>query len=178
MDTRNVAEGVLDNVNGAAGMAAAMEACLAILDSGEQPLRTVECHFYTGHHVGFTGSSGIAETYSNDAKQVVGVYNLDGIAFNSTDGYVYLIDSWPDMTDSVATQFVASLMNAYTPTLIPVRIGCGFACSDHTSWGRVGYPATTVANSLNHTVVASSTSQTIFEHAKVAVAFAMELAYK
>lgn len=178
VDTRNVAGGGFDNVNGAAGMAAAMEACLAILDGGEQPLRTVECHFYAGHHVGLTGSSGIAEVYSGEAKQVVGVYNLDGIAYNSTDGYVYLIDSWSDMTDSVATQFVASLMNAYAPTLVPVRIACGFACSDHTSWGRVGYPATTVANALNHSVVVSSTSQTIFEHAKVAVAFAIELAYK
>lgn len=178
IDTRNIPWGGVDNVNGAAGMAAAMEACLAILDGGEQPLRTVECHFYAGHYVGYTGSSRIAELYSDGGKQVVGIYNLDGIASNNTDGYVYLMDSWPDMTDSVATNFVASLMNAYAPSLVPVRIACGFACSDHTSWGRMGYPVASVTNTLDTDVVVVVDGDVIFEHAKVATAFAIELGFK
>ena len=173
LDTRNTSLGGVDNVSGSTMIAVAMEACLAILDFGVRPLRTIECHFYAGHYVGYTGSSRIAEFYSDQGKHVVGVYNLDGVAQTAIpDSYVYLVDSWPDMTDSVATQFVGSLVRAYAPLLVPVKIGCGFACSDHTSWGRMGYPTTTVI------VDGGCSTSTILEHAKIATAFAIELGYK
>lgn len=168
LDTRNISGGGVDNASGSACMAAVMEACLAILDGGDQPLRTIECHFYAGHYVGYTGSSRIAEFYSDKGKQVVGIYNLDGQNATAAGGYIKIVDGWQDMTDSVATNFVGSLVHAYAPTMVPLRIGCGFACSDHTSWGRMGYPATT--SMVN--------SDTVVEHARVATAFAIELGYK
>ncbi|KAG8762520.1 Leucine aminopeptidase 1, partial [Serendipita sp. 397] len=92
-----------------------------------------------------------------------------------------------DFVDSNVVKFVKQLIDAYLD--IPyVETKCGYACSDHASWTKNGYPSSFAIESSfensNHAIHSTSDRMDIegfsFDHmlefSKLAVAFAIELA--
>jgi leucyl aminopeptidase len=92
-----------------------------------------------------------------------------------------------DHVDTDLTNFLKSLVDTYAA--IPyVNTECGYACSDHASWAKNGYPSaftieTTFegSNQAVHTtgdVISRLSFNHMKEFAKVATGFAVELSHK
>lgn len=92
-----------------------------------------------------------------------------------------------DYVDPNVVKFVQQLIKAYLS--IPyVETKCGYACSDHASWSKNGYPSSFAIESSfensNHDIHSTRDTMDLpefsFEHmlefSKLAVAFAIELA--
>ena len=128
------APGADDN---ASGIATVLEVFRVLIQSGFKPDRTMMFMAYAGEEVGLLGSQDIANRFRKDGKSVVAVMQLDMTAFPGAGNQVVF------MTDNVSpelTKFSQKLMDTY----VRVRWStdrCGYACSDHASWNRAGYPA-------------------------------------
>jgi leucyl aminopeptidase len=129
-----VAPGADDN---ASGIATVLEVFQVLIQSGFRPDRTLAFMAYAGEEVGLLGSQDIANAYRNSKKSVVAVMQLDMTGFPGAGNQVVF------MTDHVSpelTKFSQKLMDTY----VKVRWStdrCGYACSDHASWTRAGYPS-------------------------------------
>lgn len=129
-----VAPGADDN---ASGIATVLEVFRVLIQSGFKPDRTLMFMAYAGEEVGLLGSQDIANRFRNEGRSVVAVMQLDMTAFPGAGNQVVF------MTDNVSpqlTKFSQKLMDTY----VKVRWGtdrCGYACSDHASWNRAGFPA-------------------------------------
>ncbi len=129
-----MAPGADDN---ASGVATVLEIYRVILQSGFKPDRTLMFMTYAAEEVGLLGSQDIANRFRKEGKSVVAVMQLDMTTFPGSGNQIVF------MTDNVSpelTKFSQKLMDTY------VRIRwstdrCGYACSDHASWNRAGYPA-------------------------------------
>jgi len=95
------------------------------------------------------------------------------------------------ITDNVSTQqtdFLATLAARYVPQFPVARDRCGYACSDHASWTRAGYPSVlpfeatlTTHNPNIHTArdtlsVSGNNANHAAKFAKLAIAYAVEMA--
>jgi bacterial leucyl aminopeptidase len=92
-----------------------------------------------------------------------------------------------DFIDPSLQTFAKQLIDEYLSIGWDDSTGCGYACSDHASWNRYGYPTVLpfetvfgddnpVIHSTGDTTTANGFSWThSFEYAKLAVAFAVEL---
>lgn len=130
------APGADDN---ASGIAVLTEALRVLAASGYKPDRTIQFIGYAAEEVGLRGSKEIAEEYKNGGVGVVGVAQFDMTNFAGSGSQIYLVD---DYTSAAQNAFMGRLIDDY------VGIGwsttrCGYACSDHASWTRVGFPAST-----------------------------------
>lgn len=107
---------------------------------------------------------------------------LDMVGYIHNGQPVYAVVT--DFVNETLTQFVRELAKEYTN--LPIKdTKCGYACSDHASWTRAGYPSAfpfeTVFSQINPNIHSpADTLDKIFpEHArdfaKVALAFAVEL---
>ncbi|MBI3549669.1 MAG: M20/M25/M40 family metallo-hydrolase [Elusimicrobia bacterium] len=173
------APGADDN---ASGIATITEALRVLAQAGFKPKRTVQFMGYAAEEIGLRGSQEIAASYSG--KKVVGVIQYDMTNLNSSGDNVYLLG---DYTDASLTAFLGKLVDAYSGTR-SIGIRCGYACSDHASWHRAGFPASAAfesqKGSMNqhiHTeddtlANAGGDSRHAVPFAKLAVAFAVELA--
>lgn len=127
------APGADDN---ASGIAVLTEALRVLVESGYKPERTIQFIGYAAEEVGLRGSKEIAQSYKDGGVGVVGVVQFDMSNYGS-GGEIFLVD---DHTSAAQNQFMGELIDAY------VGVGwsnttCGYACSDHASWSRVGFPA-------------------------------------
>ncbi|KAJ3519552.1 hypothetical protein NMY22_g13144 [Coprinellus aureogranulatus] len=186
----------LDDVNGRApgadddgsGSVNLLEALRVLTESGFQPESPVEFQWYAAEEVGLLGSQDIAKAYNDTGVQVKAMLQLDMTAFVKP-GSEEVIALMPDFTNENLTNFVGSLIDTYSTLNFTINNPCGFACSDHASWDRFGYPTALPfesifpddANEIIHTsgdtedVEGFSWSHTL-EYTKLAVAFAFELA--
>ncbi len=188
--------GHLDSINGwgsssarapgaddnASGIAVLTETVRVLASSGWRPKRTVKVMGYAAEEVGLRGSNDIARQHQG--AKVVGVIQYDMTNFKgSGDGIFFLSDH----TDQSLTAFEGKLVDAYVG--VPWALTeCGYACSDHASWEKVGKPASAAFEStfdgMNHALHTENdtlgTSGGSAEHsvafAKLGVAFAVELA--
>lgn len=174
------APGADDNASGSSNL---LEALRIVAQYG-QPSRSIDFFWYAGEEVGLVGSSEIAQTYSQNKAQVIGVLQLDMTLFPGEGELVI-----GDMTD-----FTNPWLRSYARTLNNHYIGadwredqCGYGCSDHASWHRQGYatimPFEATFNSMNqniHTAEDVVSPALNFKHSaaftKLAVAFALDLA--
>jgi len=78
----DVAPGADDN---GSGTVAVME-IFRVLAQSYRPKVTMEFHLYAAEEVGLLGAIDVAESYRGEGKNVVGVYNLDMIAYAGLDG--------------------------------------------------------------------------------------------
>lgn len=173
------APGADDN---ASGSACVLEA-LRIVSHGAQPKRTVEFFWYAGEESGLLGSAEIASTYKSQAKDVVGVVQLDMTSFpGEGEGN---ITSMADFTSAWMRSYFESLNKLYINARLQ-EDRCGYGCSDHASWYKQGYPTLMPAESpmrtMNHKLHTAKDlidSNTSFKHAavfaKAAVAVALDL---
>lgn len=176
------APGADDNASGIATISEVVRVLLAI---GYQPERTIKFMAYAAEEVGLWGSQEIARDYRNRSVPVVGVMQLDMTNYSGSSYDIVLIN---DHTNAEQNQFLKSLQEEYLPELNLTMSPCGYACSDHASWTREGYPASFPFESLMddhnpkiHTADDTlDRSQNNADHAvpfaKLALAFLIELA--
>ncbi|KAF9483991.1 peptidase [Pholiota conissans] len=168
------------------GSVTILEAYRALIASDFRPVRTVEFHWYSAEEGGLLGSQAVAKDYEARSVNVLAMSQFDMTAWvkRGTREEVGIIT---DFVDADLTAFNQALVDLYLD--IPyVETKCGYACSDHASWGKAGYPSSfTIESSFeNSNKNIHSTNDRIdisdefsfthmLEFSKLAVAFAVEL---
>ena len=168
------------------GTVTILEAYRALLASNFLPERTVEFHWYSAEEGGLLGSQQVAKDYEARQTNVVAMSQFDMTAWvkKGTREEVGIIT---DFVDPALTRFNMDLVETYLS--IPyVETKCGYACSDHASWSKIGAPAAftiesefansnKLIHSVNDRIDASSefSFSHMLEFSKLAVAFAVEL---
>ena len=132
------APGADDN---ASGIATITEVIRIMMSSGYKPEKTIKFMAYAAEEVGLLGSKEIAKKMKNEGADIVGVLQLDMTNYmGSKDFDVVLIS---DFTNRDQNKFLGKLLDEYLPSLKWGYDKCGYACSDHASWHKEGYPAST-----------------------------------
>ncbi|MBU2710069.1 M20/M25/M40 family metallo-hydrolase [Zooshikella harenae] len=179
---RAKAPGADDNASGIASLTEAMRVLFA---SDFNPKRTIKFMGYAAEEVGLRGSGDIAAQHKQSNTNVIGVMQLDMTLFNGSRADVVFMQ---DNTSNELTQFTAKLAETYFPEITVGYGSCGYACSDHASWYRNGYPAVMPfeaqmresnnnIHSTNDTLEsAGGNGLHAIKFAKLATAFAVELA--
>lgn len=174
------APGADDN---ASGIAVLTEALRVLAESGFRPKRTVQFMGYAAEEIGLRGSQAIAKDYAAAGRKVVGVVQFDMTNFKGSGDQVFLLS---DYVDPALTAFLGRLLDAYVGARWSTT-KCGYACSDHASWTRSGFPASAAFESSSqdmnkkiHTdgdtlAHMGGTAAHSVPFAKLAAAFAAEL---
>ncbi|KAJ3514567.1 hypothetical protein NLJ89_g2305 [Agrocybe chaxingu] len=168
------------------GTVTILESYRALLAADFHPVRTIEFHWYSAEEGGLLGSQAVAKDYAQRSVNILAMSQFDMTAWvkKGTREEVGIIT---DFTDEGLTSFNKALVDLYLD--IPfVETKCGYACSDHASWRKAGYPSSfTIESSFeNSNKNIHSTNDRIdisdefsFDHmlefSKLAVAFAVEL---
>ncbi|KAI5120508.1 hypothetical protein M0805_000093 [Coniferiporia weirii] len=168
------------------GTTTILEAYRGLISAGFLPKRTVEFHFYSAEEGGLLGSQAVARDYESRGVNVLAMSQFDMTAWvkRGTKESVGVIT---DFTNKALTEFNKQLVTKYLD--IPyVETKCGYACSDHASWNKAGYPSIFTIESTfedsNKFIHSGSdridiSDEFSFEHmlefAKLATAFAIEL---
>ncbi|MBN3004755.1 M20/M25/M40 family metallo-hydrolase [Chromobacterium alkanivorans] len=168
----------------ASGIASLTEVIRVLLANNYQPRRTIKFMAYAAEEVGLRGSSDIANRYKQQKVNVVGALQLDMTNYQGSAEDIFL---FTDYTNASQNTFLANLAKAYLPNLKVGYSSCGYACSDHASWHKNGYPASfpfeSAFNQSNpniHTVrdtLASAGNQArhALKFSQLALAYAVEL---
>jgi len=167
------------------GSVTILESYRALLAADFHPDRSIEFHWYSAEEGGLLGSQAVAQAYEGRVN-VLAMSQFDMTAWvkQGTREEVGLI---MDFVDLPLTEFNKQLVDLYLD--IPwVETQCGYACSDHASWRKAGYPSSftiesSFGNSNKHIHSASDridiSDEFSFSHmlefSKLAVAFAVEL---
>ncbi|KAF8074637.1 Zn-dependent exopeptidase [Lyophyllum atratum] len=164
-----------------------MESFRALLEASFKPKTPVEFHWYAAEEVGLLGSQAIAKAYRAAGKEVKGMLNLDMTAYIKP-GTDQVIAIMPDFIDEGLNDFLKSLIETYSSLPWVMSPKCGYACSDHASWNKQGYPSAYPSETrfgddnlsihmANDTTITPGWSWNhTLEFTKLAVAFAYELA--
>ncbi|KAI6101929.1 hypothetical protein F5141DRAFT_1136446 [Pisolithus sp. B1] len=170
------------------GTVTILESYRALLAAGFTPKRSVEFHWYSAEEGGLLGSQAVAKSYETEGIQVYAMSQFDMTAWVKA-GTQEEIGVITDYVDHLLTAFNKELIDAYLS--VPyVETKCGYACSDHASWSKAGYPGIfTIESSFghaNHANIHTShdridvSPEFSFDHmlefSKLAVAFVIELA--
>jgi leucyl aminopeptidase len=173
------APGADDN---ASGVATILEVFRVLVDTNFKPNRTLMFMTYAAEEVGLLGSQEIANKFKSDNKSVVGVVQFDMTGFpGAGDQIVFMTD----FTSPELTQFSQKLLDTYVKAKWSTD-KCGYACSDHASWTKAGYPsvmpfeATMSADNKEIHTPRDTIQKLSFDHvlrfAKLGLAFMAELA--
>ncbi|RDB22640.1 Leucine aminopeptidase 1 [Hypsizygus marmoreus] len=168
------------------GSVTILESYRALIAADFHPERNVEFHWYSAEEGGLLGSQAVAKDYETRSVNVLAMSQFDMTAWvkRGTQEEVGIIT---DFTDAGLTKFNKELVELYLD--IPyVETKCGYACSDHASWGKAGYPSSfTIESSFENSNknihsqndridISDEFSFThMLEFSKLAVAFAIEL---
>lgn len=168
------------------GSTTILEAYRALISADFHPERTVEFHWYSAEEGGLLGSQAVAREYAARYVNVIAFSQFDMTAWvkSGTEEVVGVIT---DYVDPDLTTFNKMLVDTYLD--IPyAETRCGYACSDHASWTKVGVPSIFTIESKfedsNKHIHSISDKLDIspefsFDHmkefAKLAVGFAVEL---
>jgi len=169
----------------ASGSSIVLEIFRVLAQQGFKPSRTLEFQGYAGEEAGLRGSQDIAQRYLNEGKVVASMLQLD-MAGYVAPGSVPTIGIVTDFTNPELTAFLRTLVSTYTNT--PYQNGaCGYACSDHASWYRAGYPSSfafespfTIPNPYVHTpndLLTHLTLSHMMEIARLGLGYVVELSY-
>lgn len=169
----------------ASGSSALIEAFRALVQQ-DQPTRSVEFMWYAAEEVGLLGSAEIAKSYKADKVGVHAAMQLDMTGYpGSGENTIVLIT---DYTTAWLNRYLKGLNELYIQARV-LETECGYACSDHASWFRQGYPVSFPFEAsfhdyfkFIHTKNDLVKNGIEFEHsalfAKLAAAFALDLAYE
>lgn len=176
-NSSGLAPGADDN---ASGIAVLTEALSAIVEDGYQPQRTIQIMGFAAEEVGLRGSKAIAQSYSSQGKNVVGMTQFDMTGRNGSSADIVMMT---DYTNSAQNQFLGQLIETYLPNLSYAYDQCGYGCSDHASWYQQGFPASMPFESrmseINRKIHTTNDTEFDSTHAqkfaKLALAFVAEL---
>ena len=117
--------------------------------TGEQLENTVEFHWYSAEELGLWGSQAIFSAYEKQGREVVAMLQQDmtGFVKKTLDaGKPESVGVITDFVDPALTEFIKQVITEYCD--IPyVLTECGYACSDHASASKAGYPSAFVIES-------------------------------
>ncbi|CAD6585403.1 MAG: Leucine aminopeptidase 1 [Cyphobasidiales sp. Tagirdzhanova-0007] len=152
----------------------------------------IEFHFYSAEEGGMLGSNAIASDYltryrAGNENGIRGMLQMDMTAYVKP-GTSERIGVIQDFVDPELTGWINGLIGEYCD--IPsVSTKCGYACSDHSAWTRIGVPSAfaieaTFADSNTGHIHSSGDTIDVpgfsFDHmkqfVKLATAFVLELA--
>ncbi|OAP60291.1 hypothetical protein AYL99_05293 [Fonsecaea erecta] len=174
------------------GTVTILEALTALLKSEKivngSSENTIEFHWYSAEEGGLLGSQAIFKSYNEEAKDVKAMIQQDMtgyIAQTLANGKPESVGVITDFVDPALTTFVESIITAYCD--IPYTLTrCGYACSDHASASKYGYPSAFVIESdfeysdkKIHTtddVIKYLSFDHMLQHAKMTLGFAYEAA--
>lgn len=149
---------------------------------------TLEFHWYSAEEGGLLGSQAIFSSYERAGKSVVAMLQQDmtGFVRRTLDaGKPESVGVITDFVDPGLTEFIKKVIDEYCD--IPwVETKCGYACSDHASASKAGYPSAFVIESefslsqnKIHTIedkIEWLSLDHMKQHAKLTVGLAVELA--
>lgn len=175
------------------GTVTILEALRVLLQSeavlaGEAP-NTIEFHWYSAEEGGLLGSQAIFSTYEKAGNDVRAMLQQDmtGFVQRTLDaGEVESVGVIVDYVDPGLTAFIKKVITAYCD--IPfIETKCGYACSDHASASKAGYPSAFVIESAFdrsddhiHTsddLIKYLSFDHMLQHARLTLAFVYELAF-
>jgi len=166
------------------GTVTILEAFRALVDGEFKPQRPVEFHWYSAEEAGLLGSQAIAMEYEKEGKDVIGMLQNDmtGYVGKNQEVMGVVIDF---VSDSL-TAFVKKLVNTYAK-LDHRDTKCGYACSDHASWRKAGFPSAFVIESdfsdsnphihSTNDIIDHLSFDHMLEFSKLSVSFAVELSH-
>ncbi|KAL8284023.1 hypothetical protein RQP46_005136 [Phenoliferia psychrophenolica] len=118
----------------------------ALVKEGFVPsTNAVEVHFYSAEEGGMLGSQAVAQGYRTEGKAVRAMLHLDQTAWvkKGSKPVIALIN---DNVDAGLTAFIRKLVVEYSDVGY-VDTQCGYACSDHASWTKIGAPSACASES-------------------------------
>ncbi|EDN04339.1 LAP2 [Histoplasma capsulatum] len=175
------------------GTATILEALRILLKSeavaqGKAP-NTVEFHWYSAEEAGLLGSQAVFAQYKQDNRDVKSMLQQDMTGYSKgtmNAGHVDSVGIITDFVDEGLTNFITKVVTGYCG-ISYVLTKCGYACSDHASASRYGYPSAFVIESkfeysskLIHTTrdeVSSLDFDHMLQHAKMTLGLVYELAF-
>ncbi|EIE81479.1 hypothetical protein G6F46_003175 [Rhizopus delemar] len=167
------------------GTVTILEAFRSLVQNGFKPERSVEFHWYSGEEGGLLGSQAVSSKYQQQGKKVVGMLQNDMTGYIGNNKEVIGIVT--DHVDDKLTNFLKTLVDTYAS--IPyVSTKCGYACSDHASWLKYGFPSAFAIESTfedsnqnihsENDVIDGLSFNHMKEFSKLALGFAVELSHK
>jgi len=135
------------------GTVTILEALRVLLSSEDiikgKAANTIEFHWYSAEEGGLLGSQAIFSDYEKKGRIVKAMLQQDmtGFAQRTIDaGKPESVGVITDYVDPGLTTFIKKVIEAYCE--IPwVETKCGYACSDHASASKAGYPSAFVIES-------------------------------
>ncbi|KAF2774362.1 leucine aminopeptidase/pepditase M28/metalloprotease [Teratosphaeria nubilosa] len=110
---------------------------------------TVEFHWYSAEEGGLLGSQAIFSAYEKEGRDVKAMLQQDMTGYTHATlqaGEPESVGVITDFVDSGLTSFIKEVITEYCD--IPyVETKCGYACSDHASASKAGYPSAFVIES-------------------------------
>lgn len=174
------------------GTVTILEAFRVLLESNDiikgKAANTVEFHWYSAEEGGLLGSQAIFSSYHDHARDIKAMLQQDmtGYVHNTiAAGEPESVGVITDFVDPGLTEFIKRTVKEYCD--IPyVETKCGYACSDHASASKYGYPSAFVIESdFKYSDKKIHTSDDkieylsfdhMLQHAKMTLGFAYELA--
>lgn len=175
------------------GTVTILEALRVLLKSedivkGKAP-NTVEFHWYSAEEGGLLGSQAIFQAYEKSGKDVKAMLQQDmtGYVQKTIDaGEPESVGVITDFVDPGLTEFIKEIITEYCD--IPyILTKCGYACSDHASASKAGYPSAFVIESdfkysdnKIHTTedkIEYLSFDHMLQHARLTLGLAYELAF-
>ncbi|KAF8313055.1 peptidase [Clavulina sp. PMI_390] len=121
------------------GTVTILEAYRALLAAEFTPVHDVEFHWYSAEEGGLLGSQAVATEYASREAKILAQVQFDMTAWVKR-GTKEVVGVVTDFVDPTLTGFIKTLIDQYLS--IPwVETKCGYACSDHASWNKYGYPS-------------------------------------
>ncbi|KAF2455000.1 hypothetical protein BDY21DRAFT_290109 [Lineolata rhizophorae] len=150
---------------------------------------TLEFHWYSAEEGGLLGSQAIFSAYEKEGRDVVAMLQQDMTGYvegTLAAGKPESVGVITDYVDQGLTTFIKKVIDAYCE--IPyVETKCGYACSDHASASKAGYPSAFVIESAFedsdqkiHTVedkIEFLSFDHMLQHARLTLGLAMELTF-
>lgn len=150
---------------------------------------TIEFHWYSAEEGGLLGSQAIFQSYEHQGRDVKAMLQQDmtGYVQKTLDaGEPESVGVITDFVDAGLTDFIKKIITTYCN--IPyVLTKCGYACSDHASASKAGYPSAFVIESdfkysdnKIHTTedkIEYLSFDHMLQHARMTLALAYELGF-
>ena len=150
---------------------------------------TVEFHWYSAEEGGLLGSQAIFSAYEKQGRDVKAMLQQDMTGYTHATiaaGEPESVGVITDFVDPGLTTFIKEVVNSYC-TIPYVETKCGYACSDHASASKHGYPSAFVIESdfkysdkKIHTTedkVEYLDFKHMLQHARLTLGLAYELAF-
>lgn len=110
---------------------------------------TVEFHWYSAEEGGLLGSQAIFNSYEKEGRDVKAMLQQDMTGYTHATleaGEPESVGVITDYVDPGLTEFIKEVVTTYC-TIPFVETKCGYACSDHASASKAGYPSAFVIES-------------------------------